>query len=214
MITCDLVLVGVGGQGVLTIGDLLLRSAFAANVPASFCPTKGMAQRGGFVKVEIRLGQENVGPRIGERGADLVVGMERSEALEGIRFVNPEGTFILFDHVWEPTGAMLGTDPYPTLERVTREIRSATATVIVLDPADLPSVDGQQVQPNVYVLGAMLGVSPLGELPGTSTVERILADRWPTESERNVAAFRSGLESTAKLADSELRAGGAVDELG
>lgn len=208
----DVVLVGVGGQGVLTIGDLLLRSAFAADVPASFCPTKGMAQRGGFVKVEIRLGQEGVGPRIGERGADLVVGMERSEALKGIRYVKPKGTFILFDHAWEPTGAMLGTDLYPTLERVTREIRSAAATVIVLDPADLPSVDGQQVQPNVYVLGAMLGVSPLGELLGTSTVERILADRWPTASERNVAAFRSGLESTARLADSEL--GGAVDELG
>ncbi len=193
--SCDIVLVGVGGQGVLTIGDLLLRAAFAADVPASFCPTKGMAQRGGFVKVEIRIGQEGVGPRIGERGADLVVGMERSEALKGIRCVNPEGTFILFDHVWEPTGAMLGTDPYPTLEQVTERIGSAAKELIVLDPADLPSVDGRRVQPNVYVLGAMLGVSPLGELLGTSTVERALADRWPRVSETNVAAFRSGLKS-------------------
>ena len=53
MKTCDLVLVGVGGQGVLTIGDLLLRAAFAADVPASFCPTKGMAQRRGLVKVDV-----------------------------------------------------------------------------------------------------------------------------------------------------------------
>ena len=75
MNTCDILLVGVGGQGVLTIGDLLVRAAFATDVPASFCPTKGMAQRGGFVKVEVRLGAEGVGPRIGEHCADIVLAM-------------------------------------------------------------------------------------------------------------------------------------------
>jgi indolepyruvate ferredoxin oxidoreductase beta subunit len=195
--SCDVVLVGVGGQGVLTIGDLLLRAAFAADVPASFCPTKGMAQRGGFVKVEVRLGREGVGPRIGDKTADLVVSMERSEALKGIRYAKPGGTFILFDQVWEPTGVMLGDDPYPTLEQVAEEIRDGVERLIVLDPADLPTVDGRPVQPNVYVLGAMLGVLRLAELLDAGTVERILAERWPKSGSSNLEAFRAGLKTSA-----------------
>jgi indolepyruvate ferredoxin oxidoreductase beta subunit len=193
--TCDIVLVGVGGQGVLTIGELLLHAAFAAGAPASLIPTKGMAQRGGFVKVEIRLGREGVGPRIGERSADLVVGTERSEALRGIRYAKPDGTFVLFDHVWAPTGVMLGSDAYPTLAQVTEAIREAAKRLIVLEPADLPTVDGRTVRPNVYVLGAMIEASSLSESLGPETVERVLADRWPMAAEANVAAFRAGLRS-------------------
>jgi len=193
--TCDIVLVGVGGQGVLTIGELLLHAAFDAGVPASLIPTKGMAQRGGFVKVELRLGREGVGPRIGERSADLVVGTERSEALRGIRCAKPAGTFILFDHVWAPTGVMLGSDAYPTLAQVAEVIRAATGRLVVLRPADLPTVDGRTVRPNVYVLGAMIGTAPLGELLDPSAVERVLKDRWPMAARSNREAFRSGLRS-------------------
>jgi len=192
MSTCDVVLTGVGGQGVLTIGELLLHAAFDAGVPASLAPTKGMAQRGGFVKVEIRLGREGIGPRIGERGADLVVGMERSEALKGLPYVKPDGTFILFDHVWEPTGVMLGTDPYPELDRVADAIRSAASRLIVLDPVGLPTVGGRPGRPNLYVLGAMIGTLPLGELLDASAVERVLQVRWPHAVEQNLAAFQSG----------------------
>jgi len=195
--TCDIVLVGVGGQGVLTIGELLLHAAFEADAPASLIPTKGMAQRGGFVKVELRLGREGVGPRIGERSADLVVATERSEALKGIRYAKPDGTFVLFDAVWAPTGVMLGSDAYPTLAQVTEAIRAATERLVVLVPADLPTVDGRTVRPNVYVLGAMIGTAPLGELLDPNAVERVLKSRWPKAAEANIAAFRAGLRSVS-----------------
>jgi indolepyruvate ferredoxin oxidoreductase beta subunit len=195
--SCDIVLVGVGGQGVLTIGDLLLRAAFQADVPASFCPSKGMAQRGGFVKVEIRLGREGVGPRIRDRGADLVVGMERSESLKGIRYAKPEGTFLLYDHVWESTEVMVGTASYPALEQVAAQIRSAAAQLIVLDPSNRPLVQGQPVPANVYVLGAMMGNSPAREVLDPTIVERTIGTRWPKAENRNRAAFRSGLEAVA-----------------
>lgn len=210
--TCDIVLVGVGGQGVLTLGELLLHAAFDAGAPASLTPTKGMAQRGGAVKVEIRLGREGVGPRIGERSADLVVGTERSEALKGIRCAKPDGTFVLFDHVWAPTGVMLGSDAYPSLAQVTEAIRATISRLIVLDPADLPAVDGRTVRPNVYVLGAMIGASSLRESLGPETVERVLADRWPKAARSNREAFRSGL-AAGHLALGELGRGSPDGEL-
>jgi len=190
---CDIVLVGVGGQGVLTIADLLIRAAFEADVPATYCPTKGMAQRGGFVKGEVRLGQDGVGSRIGEGQADLVVAMERSEALKGLPFLKPDGTFLLFDHVWAPTGVMLGADTYPERDQVLEEIAAFSQELIVLDPKKLPTVDGQKARPNIYILGAMIGRSIVGEILSIEVVESAISARWPRVAETNLAAFRFGI---------------------
>jgi len=191
--SCDLVLVGVGGQGVLTIADLLIRCAFAADVPATYCPTKGMAQRGGFVKAEVRLGREGVGPRIGEGTADLVIATERSEALKGLPFLRSGGSFLLYDHVWAPTGVMLGADPYPKRKQVTAAIEKVAGRALVLSPADLPSVEGQVVRPNIYVLGAAIGRTPLGEVLSVDSMAATIEARWPGAGEANLASFRAGV---------------------
>jgi indolepyruvate ferredoxin oxidoreductase beta subunit len=193
--SCDIVLVGVGGQGVLTIADLLIRSAFEAGIPATYCPTKGMAQRGGFVKAEVRLGRRNMGPRIGEGQADLVVSMERSEALKGLRLLKPGETFLLYDHVWAPTGVMLGADPYPERAQVIEQIEIVSDKLIVLDPDELPTVDGNAVRPNIYVLGAMVGHTAVGDVLPTEQVESTLAARWPNAAGSNTTAFRFGLSA-------------------
>ena len=193
--SCDVVLVGVGGQGVLTIADLLIRSAFEAGVPASYCPTKGMAQRGGFVKAEIRLGSEGVGPRIGEEQADLVVAMERSEALKGLRFLKPGGTFLLFDHVWAPTGVMLDSDAYPERAEVIEAIKTVSEELIVLDPDELPTVDGNTVRPNIYILGAIVGRTTVGEILSDEIVEGTILARWLKAKVSNLEAFQSGRDS-------------------
>jgi len=193
--SCDIVLVGVGGQGVLTIADLLIRSAFEAGIPATYCPTKGMAQRGGFVKAEVRLGRRNMGPRIGEGQADLVVSMERSEALKGLRLLKPGETFLLYDHVWAPTGVMLGADPYPERAQVIEQIEIVSDKLIVLDPDELPTVDGNAVRPNIYVLGAMVGHTAVGDVLPTEQVESTIAARWPNAAGSNTTAFRFGLSA-------------------
>ncbi len=196
MTTCDIVLIGVGGQGVVTLGDLITRAALIADVPVSYVPTKGMAQRGGFVKVEIRLGHDEAGPRVPEAGADVVMAMERSEALKGLRFVHPNGRFILYDHVWEPTGVMLGEDDYPSLEAVTEKIKNSRANLLVLDPTQRPSFEGKQVAANIAALGAMFAQAAVNKLIRISDMEEVLANRWPKVIERNLLAFRFGLGVT------------------
>ncbi len=193
MTTCDILLVGVGGQGVLTIGDLLLRAAFAADRPASFCPTKGMAQRGGFVKAELRLGADGVGPRIGMNGADIAAAMERSEALQAIPFIKQGGDFLLYDHVWEPARVQLGIDEYPAFDDVSDAITAAGARLTVLRPDDLPVIDGKPVAPNVVLLGALLGLPSLSKFLGAAEVESVIATRWPKSAGPNLEAFRWGL---------------------
>ena len=189
----DIYLVGVGGQGVLTIGDLVAEAATHQGLPVNFYPTKGMAQRGGFVKAQVRLGRETVGPHIPEKGADLVIAMELSEALKAVRFVKPGKDFVLFAHVWQPSAVMLGQAPYPSLDEVREQIQKAGARLHTLDAQDLPQYEGRPVPANVYILGATLGRTPLGQLLDIGAVAQLIQHRWKRGATRNALAFQMGL---------------------
>jgi indolepyruvate ferredoxin oxidoreductase beta subunit len=195
--TCDIVLVGVGGQGILTIGELLLRAALEKGLPASFAPTKGMAQRGGFVKAELRLGEGGVGPRIAAGSADLVLATERSEALRGISYAKRGGDFVLYDDVWAPTGVMLGKATYPERNAVVAAIGASGATPMVLLPSEIPLVDGRPAAANLVVLGAACATPSLARLLDAEAVEKIVAGRWPRAAGPNVQAFRFGVRAAA-----------------
>jgi indolepyruvate ferredoxin oxidoreductase beta subunit len=191
----DIFFVGVGGQGILTIGDLIAEAAMGAGLPVNFYPTKGMAQRGGSVKVQVRIGRQVVGPEIPERSADLVIAMERSEALKAVRTIRPGGDFLLYGHVWEPTKVMLGKAHYPTLAQVREQVQEAGCRMLTLAPEALPTHEGQRVPANIYVLGAALGYTTLGEVLEPDDVARIVGDRWEKYSAMNRAALRAGLEA-------------------
>ena len=191
----DVYLVGVGGQGVLTIADLIAEAAIEEGLDVNVYPTKGMAQRGGSVKAQVRIGGGVMGPEIPERGADLVIAMERSEALKAVRYVKPAGEFLLFGRVWEPTKVMLGKADYPTPEEVRGQVERAGARWRYLDPAELPIHEGRAVPPNVYVLGAAVGGTTLGEVLDGDRVAEVVASRWERYATVNEKAFRAGLEA-------------------
>jgi indolepyruvate ferredoxin oxidoreductase beta subunit len=191
----DIYIVGVGGQGVLTIGEIIADTAFKKGVPVNFFPTKGMSQRGGFVKAQLRLGREPVGPSMPIRGADLVISMERSESLKAIRYVKPGSDFILYGMVWAPTEVMLGRAPYPTEAEVWGEIEQAGGKVFCLDPKLLPELNGKPVRENFYVLGAALRQTGLKKIFQAEDFEAAISEHWTRGAEQNLFAFRAGLQA-------------------
>lgn len=198
--TFDILLVGVGGQGVLTIGELIAETAQRKGLPVNLYPTKGMAQRGGFVKAQIRLGREVVGATIAEKGADLVIGMEVSEALKAVRFIKPGGDFLLCGQVWAPAAVMLGRAAYPTLEQVLEQVAEAGGKARYLDPTELPTYEGSPVPANVFVLGAALGQTGLGGVLDPSDVAHVVETKWKRSVERNRFAFQAGLKARVRVA--------------
>lgn len=191
----DILLVGVGGQGVLTIGEILAEAALRKGIPVNFYPTKGMAQRGGFVKAQVRLGRQTVGPNIPEKGADLVMAMELSEALKAVRFIKPGKEFVLFGHVWPPTAVMLGKAAYPTLEQVRQQVQEAGGRMLYLDADSLPLYQGLPVPANIFVLGATMGHTELRDVLTPSEVAQLVQTKWTTGAERNALAFQAGLKA-------------------
>lgn len=190
----DIFLVGVGGQGVLTMGDLIAEAAMVQDLPVNVYPAKGMAQRGGTVTVQVRLGRDVVGPQMPERAADLVVGLERSEALKAVQYVKPGGDFVLYGHVWEPTKVMLGEVAYPSLDQVKEKIREARARLHYVDPAGVPRRDGARLSANIYVLGAAAGCSGLGRVVDPDVLRQVVVSRWERFASVNEEAFQAGLE--------------------
>ena len=197
-VTYDIYLVGVGGQGVLTIGELIAETAFRKGIPVNFYPTKGMAQRGGFVKAQLRLGRATIGPAIPEKGADMVIATEVSEALKAVRYVKPTGDFVLFGHVWAPSAVMLGKAPYPTLDQVLGAARDAVGAggrVHYIAEESLPLHEGSPVPDNIFTLAVALKQTRLGKVLPAADVEQAVRTRWKRGVERNLFAFESGLKA-------------------
>jgi indolepyruvate ferredoxin oxidoreductase, beta subunit len=188
----DIFFVGVGGQGILTIGEILAEVAHQKDIPVIFYPSKGMAQRGGFVKAQLRLGDEQTGPNISLRGADLVVAMEQSEALKAIPYCKNGSDFVLYGDIWAPTAVSLGKAPYPKLDQVSEQVALAGAHLVYVDPAHLPKFAGEAVHPNLFVLGAIMGRTTLREHLEDRDVEKVIQTRFKRGTEANLFAYHAG----------------------
>ncbi|MDR1948160.1 MAG: 2-oxoacid:acceptor oxidoreductase family protein [Spirochaetaceae bacterium] len=191
----DMYIVGVGGQGVLTIAEITLEAAGKKDIPVNFYPTKGMAQRGGFVKAQVRFGRAVYGPSIPEQGADVLASMELSESLKAVKYAKKNADFVILASRWEPTAVMLGKAPYPSEETVAAEIKQAGARPHLLSSASLPLYNGQAVHENIYLLGAMLNRSKLSALFSYDEIAETIRERWPKAAEVNLFTLKAGYDA-------------------
>lgn len=100
---------GVGGQGIGLLSEALIRAADAAGLPVVGCDTHGLAQRGGTVVSHLRIGAGAHSPLIEEGTADLVLALERHEALRALlAMARDGGTLAWYDASWQPLEVRLG----------------------------------------------------------------------------------------------------------
>lgn len=105
----NIFLCGVGGQGIGLLCEILLRAADYAGYTAKAVDTHGLAQRGGSVVSHIRLGATVATPLIPAGQADLVIGLERHEALRGVQVaLRDGGTLLYYNTVLQPLAVRLG----------------------------------------------------------------------------------------------------------
>jgi len=107
----NIYLCGVGGQGIGLLSEILLRGADHAGLQAKAVDTHGLAQRGGTVVSHLRLGDTVHSPMVPGRKADLVVALERHEAMRGAdTALKDNGCLVYFNTVLQPLGVRLGID--------------------------------------------------------------------------------------------------------
>ncbi|MFO7676050.1 MAG: indolepyruvate oxidoreductase subunit beta [bacterium] len=191
----NLLVCGVGGQGVLLFSDLLGSVALSAGLDVKKSEVHGMAQRGGSVSTHVRYGRKVYSPLIEEGTADMVVAFERLEALRYSHFLARNGRLVYDEYRLDPlpvqSGLVERPDDASLDERIAARVRrhvavSAFATAVRLGNA--------RVQ-NVVMLGA---VSRFLEFPVESFRDAIRQTVKPALVELNIAALAEGRRLTGK----------------
>jgi indolepyruvate ferredoxin oxidoreductase beta subunit len=182
----DLVLAGVGGQGVLSIAWVLDHAAHAAGLHLKQSEVHGMAQRGGAVSAFVRMSDRPVASDLIAAGsAALIVAVEPLEALRYTGLLRPDGAVVT------DIAPMMNIDNYPDLGAL-HEVLFKLPSLVAVDATRLAQAAGAVKAQNTVVLGA---AAPLLPLPAAD-LEAQLRSLFEPKGERivhaNVRAFRMG----------------------
>ena len=185
----DVILAGVGGQGLLSVAAVIGEAAIARGFFLKQVEVHGMAQRGGSVTSHLRFSDRPVYSDLVPDGeADLVLALEILEGLRYVHLLSPTGTLVT------STAAVKNMPGYPPEETIRAAVCAVPRHVLV-DAPRLAEKTGSAQSANVVLLGA---AAPFLGLPQDSLVgaiKRAFAGRAPAVLEANLAAFRLGLEA-------------------
>ena len=186
----NIVLTGVGGQGVITAANILGKATVKAKIDIYVSEVHGMAQRGGAVNCTVRMGDVS-GPLVAKGTADVIVSTEPIEALRNIMYANKNTKVITDTNPVVPFTVAVGGEKYPNLDDVYKEIQSR-AILYKIDALKIAKESGAAITKNIVMLGALAAVDVL---PFKSDVllETIL-ENVPTKYKGiNKKAFDSGM---------------------
>ena len=184
----DIILAGVGGQGILTIATIIGDAATAAGLTLKQAEVHGMSQRGGDVQSNLRLSTGEIhSDLIKKGGADLVISMEPMEALRYLPYLSSGGWIVTSSHPFK------NIPNYPDEEALARELGSLPR-VAALPIEDVARDNGLPKSANVVLLGMaakyieILSVDQLRE-----SIVRIFSARSEKMVQANLQAFELGL---------------------
>lgn len=192
----NIVLTGVGGQGVITAANILGKAAVRAKTNVYVSEVHGMAQRGGAVNCTVRLGNVS-GPLVAAATADVIVSLEPVEALRNIMYANKKTKIITDINPVVPFTVSVGGEKYPNLDDVYKEIRSR-AILFKIDALKIAKDSGDAITKNIVMLGAL---AASGILPFKSDVllTTILENIPVKYKDINKKAFNGGMKALKDL---------------
>ncbi|MBN2450525.1 MAG: indolepyruvate oxidoreductase subunit beta [Lentisphaeria bacterium] len=184
--TNDIILAGVGGQGILTIAAIVGRAAMERGLNVKQSEVHGMAQRGGAVVAHLRLSTETIySDLIAEGAADVVLGIEPMEALRQAPCLGPRGVLLA------NTEPIRNIPDYPDAEALVRRLRTLPRSV-VLDAGAMAKEAGSSRAMNMVMLGALSPYLGVGEEDLRGTIVRAFAAKGDEVVQTNLRAFAAG----------------------
>jgi indolepyruvate ferredoxin oxidoreductase beta subunit len=193
--TTNVLMAGVGGQGVLLASETLALAALESGVQAKQSEVHGVAQRGGSVVSHVRFGARVHSPLIRAGEADFLYAAERLEALRYAHTVKPGGAVVMDERAIPPVRMPDEPEqPYP--ENVAEFLRGKGLEVLVVDAIGAAVELGEKRCANVILLGSLATRLPLDE----SCWQRALESRFPARIlDLNRRAFERGRELAAAV---------------
>jgi indolepyruvate ferredoxin oxidoreductase beta subunit len=186
----NILVVGIGGQGVMTATEILAEAAIALGHDVKKTEVAGMAQRGGVVSSHLRFGARVLSPQITPGQADLLVGFEAAEALRWCHYLRSGGLVLMNTARLVPPVVDLGLydypdDPVAEIRRRGFEVRAFDAMAIALELGDMRLG-------NTVMLGAIADLLPFPAEALLDAVLKRFAATKPHMLDINREAFARG----------------------
>jgi indolepyruvate ferredoxin oxidoreductase, beta subunit len=156
----DILIAGVGGQGVVLASRMLALAAMKAGFHVSTAETIGMSQREGSVSSHIRIGDEISGSLIPIGQADLLLGLEPAEAVRNLPFLREGGKVLVNTHPIPPASRPPGSPEYDTATLLSFLLKNYP-DILCSDFTELAEEEGNYRAANAAMLGAAAGARAL-----------------------------------------------------
>jgi indolepyruvate ferredoxin oxidoreductase beta subunit len=190
----DIIIAGVGGQGVLLSGRIIAVAALAAGYDVKQSEVHGMAQRGGSVVSHIRCGERVCSPTITRGECGLLIGFEPLEALRNVHFLREGGRIVCNTRKINTLTVSIGAEEYPM--DVEQEISSRVTGLtgeggaLLIDGTSLAVQAGDQRTLNLVLLGAVVKYLPFSPGQVEAAIRKTFTGKLLS---LNIKAFRLGL---------------------
>jgi indolepyruvate ferredoxin oxidoreductase beta subunit len=189
----DIILAGVGGQGILSIATVIGDAALNEGLYLKQAEVHGMSQRGGDVQSNLRLSSDPIySDLIPLQGADIIISLEPMEALRYLPYLKPEG--------WIVTSSkpFVNIPNYPDIEDVIAQVKAVKNHVLV-DVEELAKQAGAPAQAaNMVLLGAAIPMLDIDYDKIIAGVQRIFSRKGESVVASNVAAIEAGFQASQK----------------
>ena len=192
MKTYNIYICGVGGQGIIKTSIVMGEAAMKMGEPVVMSEIHGMAQRGGVVSTELKIGEAK-SPIIGNDGADLILAFEPLEALRSIDKIRENGVVVTNTAPIMPFNISASKNPYPSLDIILDELEARSNQVFAVNALDIAKQAGHILSLNMVMLGAATAVKnyPIKK----ELIIESMQENLPSKSlEINYNAFNTGYD--------------------
>lgn len=186
----DIILAGVGGQGILSIATILGVAALEENLYLKQAEVHGMSQRGGDVQSNLRINSNPIhSDLIPLKGADLIVSLEPMEALRYLRYLNSEGWIVT------NTNPFINIENYPDINLITDEL-AEVPNVVAFDMDAMAKEIQSPRSSNMILLGAASPLIDMDPAKIENAIISVFSKKGDKIVESNIKAFRAGRNYT------------------
>ena len=185
----DIILCGVGGQGILSIATIIGEAAMNENLYIKQAEVHGMSQRGGDVQSNLRISSGPINSDlIAKGGADVIISMEPMEALRYLPYLNKEGWIIT------SSTPFVNIPNYPDMEKISADL-AKISNVIVLDIEKMAKENNVPRSANVILLGAAQKALGIEYSKLEDAIRRVFGRKGEKIVDANIKALALGREA-------------------
>lgn len=193
--TFNIVVTGIGGQGVLTVAEVIAQAALAAGHDVKTAELHGLSLRFGPLECHVRFGKKVLSPLVPAGRADLIFALERLESLRALEFAGKKTTVLFDTRAAVPTLMSIKKQKYPSEKETENTIKKFSKKGIHVPATKAVKKAGlDPIMANIYLLGRAVaeGVLPLKKEHLLKGLEMVVP---PKALETNKKVFEMGTAS-------------------